>query len=176
MEFSIALDKLRMSGSRRLAALRLCGVLGFVAIAAVLGLVNGRSDWAVYLPLLVPYALLATACLIAIRRQRHSKVLRAAMPFADVLLVYLLQSSSLPLSPHPDGVAGFSLGLFVLVQLLASLTMRPRLILIVTGFSWLCEAALQHQAGVGPDAIVAAGLVLFLSFGITLWSARRIEE
>src|SRR4051812_49605882 len=123
MEFSIALDKLRMSGSRRLAALRLCGVLGFVAIAAVLGLVNGRSDWAVYLPLLVPYALLATACLIAIHRQRHSKVLRAAMPFADVLLVYLLQSSSLPLSPHPDGVAGGSPCRLLLLPLLSPLSL-----------------------------------------------------
>jgi two-component system heavy metal sensor histidine kinase CusS len=176
MEFSNALDALRMSGSRRLAAIRLWGVLGFVAISATVGLVHGRGDWAVYLPLLVPYALLSAACLIAIRRQVQSRLLRATMPFADVLLIYLLQAASLPLSPYPAGVAGFSLGLFVLIELLASLTMTPRLILFVTGLSWLCQAALQAQAGVGLDAVIAAGLVLFLAMGVTVWSARRIEE
>ena len=176
MEFSIALDALRMSGSRRLAAIRLWGVLGFVAISAAMGLVHRSSDWAIYLWLLIPYAVLAAACLVAIRRQVQSKLLRAAMPFADVVLIYLLQAASLPLSPHPAGVAGFSLGLFVFIELLASLTITPRLILFVTGLSWICEGALQMQAGVGFAAIVAAGLVLFLALGVTVWSSRRIEE
>ncbi|HEX4386357.1 MAG TPA: HAMP domain-containing sensor histidine kinase [Myxococcales bacterium] len=176
MEFSIALDKLRMSGSRRLAAIRLWGVLGFVAISATVSFLSGRGDWAVYLPLLIPYAVLSAACLVAIRRQVQSKLLRAAMPFADVILIYLLQAASLPLSPHPAGVAGFSLGLFVFIVLLSSLTMTPRLILIVTSLSWICEGALQLQGGVGIDAVVAAGLVLFLALGVTVWSARRIEE
>jgi two-component system heavy metal sensor histidine kinase CusS len=165
-----------MSGSRRLAAIRLWGVLGFVAISATVGLLNKRGDWTVYLWLLIPYAVLAAACLVAIRRQVQSKLLRAAMPFADVILIYLLQAASLPLSPHPAGVAGFSLGLFVFIELLASLTMTPRLILFVTLLSWVCEGALQMQAGVGIDAVVAAGLVLFLALGVTVWSARRIEE
>ena len=176
MEFSIALDKLRMSGSRRLAAIRLWGVLGFVAISAAVSVLKGRGDWAVYLPLLIPYAVLSAACLVAIRRQVQSRLLRAAMPFADVVLIYVLQAASLPLSPHPAGVAGFSLGLFVFIVLLSSLTMTPRLILIVTTFSWVCEGALQLQAGVGVEAVVAAGLVLFLALGVTVWSARRIEE
>jgi two-component system heavy metal sensor histidine kinase CusS len=176
MEFSIALDKLRMSGSRRLAAIRLWGVLGFVAISATVSILKGRGDWAIYLPLLIPYAVLSAACLVAIRRQVQSRLLRAAMPFGDVILIYLLQAASLPLSPHPAGVAGFSLGLFVFIVLLSSLTMTPRLILVVTTVSLVCEGALQLQAGVGVEAVIAAGLVLYLALGVTVWSARRIEE
>jgi signal transduction histidine kinase len=176
MEFSTALDKLRMSGSRRLAAIRLWGVLGFAVISAALAYLHGRGDWEVYLPLLVPYGLLSAASLIATRRRLRPRLLRTAMPFADVLLIYLMQAASLPLSAHPAGIAGFSLGLFVLIGLLASLTMTPRLIFGVSAFSWLCEAALQQKAGVGADAMVAAGLVIFLAFAVTVWSARRIEE
>jgi two-component system heavy metal sensor histidine kinase CusS len=176
MEFALALDELRMSGSRRLAVIRLWGVLGFLGLSAVLGVARGQGDWLVYIPILAPYALLSAVCWQAIKRRQPVRLLRNAMPFADVLLVYLLQHQSLPISPHPAGVAGFSLGLFVFVELLSSLTLTPRLILAVAGASWICEAALQHQAEVGAGAILASGFVLLLSAGITVWSARRLEE
>src|SRR5205823_2531467 len=123
-----------------------------------------------------PYAIFAALSLRALRGKRLNRLFGATVPLVDVLLIYMMQRNSLPISPHPAGVAGFSLGLFVFTELLASLTLTPALILVTAGVCWICEGALQVQAGVGFGAIVASGVVLMLAAGVTIWAARRVEE
>ena len=170
-----ALADLRSRSALIIAGLRLGGAAAFLLLAAVFGLVLGQADWRASLPLHAGYFLIAAALLAALRTPSLREHAGAAIPFADVLTVWVLQSQSLPRSPFPAGVAGWSLGPFVLLVLLASLTMRGRLIYLTALTASVCEGLLQREAGVGSGAIIASALVLFLAAGATAWAARRME-
>ena len=78
----------------------------------------------------------------------------------DVPMVFLAQSASLPVSPSPGGVAGFALGLFVLLVLLGALALDVGQMLVVAGSAAVCEVLLQRAAGIRTGASIAAVVVL----------------
>src|SRR5207302_7667989 len=168
-----ALADLRARSAVIIAGLRLGGAAAFLVLAAFMGLVRGLPDWRGALPVHALYVCVAATLLFALRTPRLRLHVGAAVPIVDVLTVFLLQSDSLPRSPFPAGVAGWSLGPFVLLVLLASLTLRPRLIYATALTAWACEALLQRQAGVGSGAIVASGIVLVLAAAATHWATGR---
>jgi signal transduction histidine kinase len=127
-------------------------------------------------PLLAAYGGVAAILLWALRVDRLRGLAGAAVPIIDVLTVYFLQRDSMFASPFPAGVAGWSLGPFVFLVLLASLTLRPRLIYATAVAASICEGLLQIQAGVGPGAVVASAFVLLLAAGVTHWAAGQMER
>jgi signal transduction histidine kinase len=173
---SEALAQLRVRAALAIGALRFCGWSAFLALAAWLGLVRGLPDWRGDLRLHLVGALVAGALLLALRAERTRAPTAAIGPIVDVFLVYALQADSLGRSPFPAGVAGWSLGPFVLLVLLAALTLRPRLIYATAAAAAIAEAMLQRQAGVGFGAVVASALVLLLAAACNHFAARRAER
>lgn len=170
-----ALTDLQARGSTRMAQVRFAGAASFFALAAFLGYVQDRVDWSAYVPLLAAYTLLA-ALLLAAQRSGASPLVNAfAIPFVDVPAIAALQLKSLPLSPFPAGVAGWSLGLFVMFIVLAAVTFRRRVIYTTTATGWLAEGILQRTAQVGWGAVVSSGVVLVLTAVVTAWAARQLE-
>jgi signal transduction histidine kinase len=155
---------------------RLAGAVAFLVLAAVSGAALHRRDWLILVPALSGYAGIAVLLVLGQRRDGLLPVLAQVAPSLDVLVVFALQRLSLPLSPFPAGVAGWSLGPFVLLVVLASLTLRPSMIFLTAAVAWACEASLQHQAGVGGAPVLASGLVLALTATVTALAARRLEE
>lgn len=170
-----ALHELKAKGTLRLAQVRLAGVLGFLSIAAVLGYGYGQPDWRGYVIPLAVYGLAAGLALNRLGRDPLWTVNRAMIPFVDVAAVFFLQLQAMPRSPFPAGVAGWSLGLFLLLIVLSSLSFRTRVIYATVVTSWLCEGMLQREAGVGWGAVWSSGVVLFLAAAATSWAAARLE-
>jgi adenylate cyclase len=67
---------------------------------------------------------------------------------------------SLPVSPSPGGVAGFALGVFVLLVLLGGLSLDARQMGLVAVTGALCEVLLMREAGIRGGAWGAAIVVL----------------
>ncbi|GAC1609051.1 MAG: hypothetical protein NVS4B10_24500 [Myxococcales bacterium] len=167
---------LRQRSEGWLAVARLAGALTFLALAAVSGAALHRLDWLSMVPALAGYAVVAALLAVARRRGGWLTAVAQVAPSLDVLLVFAVQRSTLSLSPFPAGVAGWSLGAFVLLVLLASLTVRPSLIFLTAAVAWACEAALQRAAGVGWAPVVASGVILALAAAVTALAARQVEE
>jgi adenylate cyclase len=91
-------------------------------------------------------------------------------------MVWLLQSVALPLSPSPGGMAGFALGIFVALVILAALSLRTLQVVLTAVLATGFEIALQHQAGIAPGAWVASAIVLGLSAGAASHLVRRVRE
>lgn len=168
--------ELRQRSEGWLAVARLAGSLGFLVLAWISGVALHRRDWLVMVPALAGYAAIAALLVVGRRREGALQAIAQAAPSLDVLIVFALQRSSLDLSPFPAGVAGWSLGAFVLLVVLASLTLRPAMIFLTAAVAWACEAALQREAGVGWAPVLASGLILALTAAVTALAARRLEE
>jgi len=169
-----AQEALRRASELRLCLVRAGAALLLLLLAAVLGFGWELHDWQLLVPLLGAYFVLALALALASRQQGRVGLVARLAPSLDVLVVYALQSQSLPVSPFPAGVAGWSLGAFVLLVLLASLTLDGGMIAWTAGLAFLCEGALQRQAGVGYGAVLASGVVLSAAASITVFGANRV--
>jgi adenylate cyclase len=78
----------------------------------------------------------------------------------DVPLVFAAQWVSVPVSLSPGGVAGFTLGIFVLLVLLGALSLDRRQMLAVAALSAVLEVLLQARAGIRAGAWAASIVVL----------------
>ncbi|HEX4385385.1 MAG TPA: response regulator [Myxococcales bacterium] len=152
----------------RLSRLRLFGALGFLLRSAALGFLGAPGWRELVVPLLV-YTLLSALVSFRPPGFRPARL----MPIFDVLAVYGLQAVSLPASPFPAGVAGWSLGIFVLLVLLAAMTLKPRLIYAVATLAFVCECLLQRAAGVSWGAVGASACVLSLAAAATVTLMRQ---
>jgi two-component system, OmpR family, heavy metal sensor histidine kinase CusS len=169
-----AQEALRRASELRLCMVRAGAAFVLLTLAALLGFGWDLGDWRMLVPLLAAYFVLALALALASRQQGKVGLVARLAPSLDVLVVYALQTQSLPVSPFPAGVAGWSLGAFVLLVLLASLTLDGGMIAWTAGLAFLCEGALQRQAGVGYGAVIASGVVLAAAASITVFGANRV--
>jgi len=93
----------------------------------------------------------------------------------DVPMVFWSQWVALPVSPSPGGVAGFALGIFVLLAVLSALSLDQRQVLVVAAMAGVCEVALQQRAGIRAGAWVAALVVLACAAGGLVHLVNRIR-
>jgi len=165
-----SVDNLRGLALRRLAEVRLATAAAFLLISAWLGLAHGIDHWRVYVVPLAFYALVALMLRLVSRRDLNS----LAVPFIDVPVVFVLQFVSMPLSPFPAGVAGWSLGLFVFLSVLSALALEVPVVIATLAMSCLAEGLLQRAAGVGWGAVAASAVVLTMASAVTVSSGRRL--
>src|SRR4029078_1825168 len=93
-----------------------------------------------------------------------------AVALIDVPMVFAAQWMSIPVSPSPGGVAGFSLGIFVLLVLLGGLSLDVRQMLLVALTAAICEVLLQREAGIRGAAWAASVVVI----GCTVAAAAHL--
>jgi signal transduction histidine kinase len=153
------------------ALVRMVGSAGFLAAAAMLWLVTARQDWFVYLLPLGAH-LAASLFAWALRGHRLHHRVGVVMALADVGLVFAVQRLSMPESPFPAGVAGFSLGLFAMVIVLDAELLPRAWVFFLAAEAYIFQATLMHVAGVSGGAIGVAALVL----GMVAWTARTARE
>ena len=144
-----------------LAQVRLGGVGAILALGLVLAYGAGQPDWRVLLPILARYAGGALLLSVAVRRSDRAAIGAGfAVALLDVPMVFFAQWLSLPVSPSPGGVAGFTLGIFVLLVLLGALSLDARQTLLVAPSSAVAEVLLQREAGIRGGAWAASVVVL----------------
>jgi adenylate cyclase len=169
-----ALEDERLRTSRRLATLRAATLLVVLGLSAVLAL--HQEDWRVYLPLLAPYTLVALGVAAgAYAWPRFARWSAAMVPLVDVPIVYVLQARSLPLSPSPGGVAGFTVGVFIFCLVLATLSLDRWMTAATAAVAIVLETRLQAQAGISSGSQAAAALILLLSAAATDYLTLRLR-
>ena len=86
----------------------------------------------------------------------------------DVGIIFFLQRSTMPLSPFPAGVAGFTLGLFTLMISLSASALSRGAPLITALAAIVAQSFLMNQAGISAGPGVAASLVLAFTAVVNL--------
>jgi adenylate cyclase len=156
-----ALEAQRVRTGRAVAQVRLAGVAATLALGAALAYGAGERDWRVQVPILGAYAAGALALFVASRASaRGARLAGVGVALLDVPIVLWVQWVSLPVSPSPGGVAGFTLGIFVLLVLLGALSLSEGQMFLIAGVAAACEVALQRAAGISRGPWVVTVVVL----------------
>ncbi len=164
----------RAAMAHKLGQVRIAGVAAVLLLSAVLWKFAGQDDWAPNVAVFGAYLPIALGVYFAgLRWPRFAQSAGVVVAFGDVPVVWLLQALAMPVSHSPSGMAGFALGIFVFLVLLAALSLSARQVLIAAALSTVFEIALQYQAGVTPGAWVASAIVLGLS---SLASAHLVKR
>jgi adenylate cyclase len=156
-----ALEAQRARTARVLALVRLGGVSLGLLLALFMGYGTKQADWQVIVPILGAYAGCSLLLYLAARTSElAAQWAGLGVAIIDVPMVFWLQWLSVPVSPSPGGVAGFTLGLFVLLVLLGALSLSVRQMLTVAVTAAALEVLLQQRAGIRGGAWVASVMVL----------------
>ena len=156
-----AIEAQRIRTARVLGLVRVAGVGAALAIGVAVGYGAAQGDWKVLLPILGAYGALALVLHVGVRAsERFALAAGLGVAFVDVPMVFWSQWVSIPVSPSPGGVAGFTLGVFVLLVLLGALSLSVRQMAVVVVVAAVCEVLLQREAGIRGGAWAAAALVL----------------
>src|SRR4051794_8921894 len=156
-----ALEAQRRRTARVLAQVRVAGVAAALALGLFRTYAASEQDWRVLLPILGGYAGGALLLFVAVRGSvRAARWAGLGVALIDVPMVFLAQWVSLPVSPSPGGVAGFSLGIFALLVLLGGLSLDVRQMLLVASTAAICEVLLQREAGIRGGAWAASVVVI----------------
>ena len=156
-----ALEAQRLRTARVLAQVRLAGVGAALALGLTMTYAAAQADWRVLLPILGVWTAGAVALLVAVRVSLPAaRWAGLGVAVVDVPMVFAAQWTSLPVSPSPGGVAGFALGIFVLLVLLGALSLDRRQMALVAIAAAVCEVLLLRAAGIRGGAWVASIVVL----------------
>ncbi|HYE93334.1 MAG TPA: ATP-binding protein, partial [Terriglobales bacterium] len=167
----------RIRNADRINLVRLAGLSAFFALSLGFGVLAGRPEWRGNLALYAAYWAAAVAVAIVTRRvPRLGACAGLAITLVDVPMVFFLQSAALASSPSPSGVAGFTVGVYVLFVLLATLALRDRLIWATAAVGAAFEVALQYQAGVRLGGMAATVILLGAAAAACAYARRRLVE
>ena len=159
-----------------LARVRLAGVATVLALVLAVAYGGAQADWRVMVPVFAAYAVGAALLSIAVRRSDRAAIGAGfAVALLDVPLVFVAQWLSVPVSPSPGGVAGFALGIFVLLVLLSTLSLSRRQTTLVAAVSALAEVLLQREAGIRPGAWAATIVVLGCAAAVAAHLVARVR-
>lgn len=158
---NFAVERERTAVFTLAAGIRAAGAVAIFIQVLCCWLVTHDPGWFVYL---LPLALYTNAALLVLvfRTRGPVQALTWGAAVLDVCGVYVMQLKTMPVSPYPAGVAGFSLGLFALVLVLSSMSMKRGASLVVAAAASLCQCRLMAAADVSPASMFIAVTTLFL--------------
>jgi adenylate cyclase len=164
----------RAAMAHKLGQVRIVGVAATLVLSLFLWKGAELPDWGPNVAVFGAYLPVALGIYFAgLRWPRFAQSAGSAVAFGDVPIVWLLQALAMPLAPSPGGMAGFALGIFVFLVLLAALSLSVRQVVLVAALSTVFEIALQYQAHISPGAYVASAIVLGLA---SMASAQLVQR
>jgi adenylate cyclase len=171
-----ALDEQRARAGRMLARVRFVGVAAAFVLILVVAYGAEQSDWAVMVPVFGVYLAAAATLAAAVGRSDRAAIWAGfGVGVVDVPIVFVAQWLSIPVSQSPGGVAGFSLGIFVLLVLLSTLSLSRAQTTLVAAVSMAGEVLLQREAGIRPGAWWASIVVLGCAAAVAANLVARVR-
>ena len=164
----------RLKNARRSNTVRFWGVSAFFLLFLVLGGLLRMPAWSGNLLLFALYWLATTAIFLVSRRSERI-VLASGMAVAlfDAPLVFFLQWATFPTS-NPSGVAGFTVGVYVLLVMLAAFSLQHWYVIFTAVVVVVYEVLLQHFAGVSVGAMVSTAILIGLAAAICSYAQYRL--
>ncbi|MBK8255888.1 MAG: adenylate/guanylate cyclase domain-containing protein [Polyangiaceae bacterium] len=167
----------RAAMAHKLGQVRLVGVGATLALSLFLWLVFGLKDWAPNAAVFAAYLPVAVVVYWAgIRWPRFAQSAGLTVAVGDVPVIWIMQALAMPLAPSPGGMAGFALGIFVFLVLLAALSLSKLQVVVVAALSTVFEIALQYQANISKGAWVASAIVLGLASMASAQLVQRVRS
>ncbi|PYN41729.1 MAG: hypothetical protein DMD95_18640 [Candidatus Rokuibacteriota bacterium] len=121
---------------------------------------------------LLIYWTIAVAAFWASRRfERVARASSLTIALLDMPMVFFLQWATFETSPSASGIAGFTVGVYVLLVILAALSLENWSILFTAAVGAVLEILLQHLAGVSVGAMASTAILLGLT-GVACSYAR----
>ena len=167
----------RHVNARRLSIIRFAGIALFTGLQLVMNLAEVEG-WVAPLTPFVTYLALATALLaVSVWRPERSLVGGLALPLIDVpmAMTLVLVSADGAGGAVDKAVASFAVGVFVLIVLLATLTLDRRLIVITAAAAAVCDAVLIVQGQMSLGGVLSAVAVIGLAAGASLYLVARVR-
>lgn len=171
-----ALRAEQLGNARRTHLVRVVAVTFFFGLFVVLAVVQQDRTWATDFTALGAYwsgALLVAV--LARASERLGAVLTLAPVFLDMPFVYVVQRASLPTTPVPSAVAGFTLGVFVLLLILAMFSLSRWQVVVATVTGAVLEVSLQREANVSVGGQVSAVAVMAVAGVLVAFSGSRLR-
>ena len=153
----------RIQSARRINLVRFWGVSAFFALFLFLGGVLELPAWTGNLRIFAVYWVITAAVLGCSRLERVAPHTTLAVALVDMPMVFLLQWATFPTSPSASGVAGFTVGVYVLLVILAALSLENWYILFTAVVGAGFEVVLQYLADVSVGAMVSTVILLGLA-------------
>jgi signal transduction histidine kinase len=172
-----ALAEERLVNARRINLIRFWGVTFFFALFVFLGGLLGLHTWQGNLQYFAPYWIVTALLFIAGRRwEKAAHFASWAIALVDMPMVFLLQWATYPTTPNPAAVAGYTMGVYVLLLLIEALSLDRWRIYYCALIGACFEGLLQHLAGVDAGAIVSTFLIMGIAGATCSYGSRRITD
>ena len=169
-----ALDAERLHNARRLAWLRFAGVSGFLALAVTVGRMMDPV-WYRSQPLLFGYWLIAAALLwLGRRRGAPFRIAGLEVAAVDVPMTFIVQFAMLNSGVADRGIAGFTVGIYVMLVAITALGLDPRAIWATAVVGAVLETILQTITGVTMGGRAATVILLTLAALTCAYLSRRV--
>src|SRR5207245_1481083 len=167
----------RIQSARRINLVRLWGVSAFFALFLVLGGLLRLPAWTGNLDLFAIYWTITVAVYVLSRRvERVARVASLAVAFVDMPMVFFLQWATFPTSPSASGVAGFTVGVYVLLVILSALSLENWFIFFTAAVGAAFEVMLQELAGVSTGAMASTVILLGLAASSCAYARSRLVD
>jgi adenylate cyclase len=171
-----ALEEQRARAGRMLTRVRLAGVGAALGLVLAVAYGGGQADWRVMAPVFGSWVGAAVLLAVAVRVSARAAIWAGfAVAAVDAPMVFVAQWLSVPVSQSPGGVAGFALGIFVLLVLLSTLSLSRRQTTLVAAVSAVGEVLLQREAGIRPGAWAASIVVLGCAAAVAAHLVERVR-
>ncbi|PYM92899.1 MAG: hypothetical protein DME08_20065 [Candidatus Rokuibacteriota bacterium] len=147
----------------------------FFALFLVLGGLLRLPAWTGNLDLFAIYWTITVAVYVLSRRvERVARVASLAVAFVDMPMVFFLQWATFPTSPSASGVAGFTVGVYVLLVILSALSLENWFIFFTAAVGAAFEVMLQELAGVSTGAMASTVILLGLAASSCAYARSRL--
>ncbi|MGQ0505812.1 MAG: adenylate/guanylate cyclase domain-containing protein [Myxococcaceae bacterium] len=166
----------RLRSAKIFGGIRLLCVTLALLVSAQQALLEGLKDWGVNLEILVIFwGLTATLFAASMAFKVIARWAALAPAVIDVPMVFWMQSVSMALSPSPGGVAGFTLGIYCALVVMASLGLDIWVTTVVAISACVFEVLLQRQSGIGVGAQAVSAVVLLATAASTWYLTARLR-
>jgi signal transduction histidine kinase len=166
----------RIQSARRINLVRFWGVSVFFALFLLLGGVLQLPAWTGNLGIFAVYWVITAVVFGLSRLERVAPYTTLAVALVDMPMVFFLQWATLPTSPSASGVAGFTVGVYVLLVILAALSLQNWYIWCTAGVGAGYEVLLQYLADVSVGGMVSTVLLLGLAAASCSYARTRLVE
>jgi hypothetical protein len=172
--FAHALAAERRFNAERLAWLRLIGVAGFFAQTMLAGWIVDPAWWS-NVRMFAAYLVIAIGLLVLSRlRGAPFRIAGLEVALVDMPMTFLLQFGMLTGGVADRGIAGFSVGLFLSLVMIAGLGLDGRAIAASAVVGIVLEVVLQTAAGVTMGGRGATVILMALGAATCAHLGRRV--
>lgn len=174
-ESAMAAETLR--NAHLVSRVRFAALSAFLLLHAVLGGALGQPEWRAALGGLGLYWAAAGLLLFAGRHSsRLARFQSCSVTLLDVPMTFLIQAGSLGSATDARAAAVFNVGVFLLLLMLAALSLRASQIGITAAAVITCQAILQSLAHDSAGGIAATTLLLAAGAGVCTFALKRRVE